>query len=295
MSITHSSHKIFLDSSSPNAHKISNSNYVFDINPPLLLHPEDPHKMVLGVEAASIPLAFYTINSTNNRFSVNGVVYTIPEGNYRVTQLTPVLNGLFTSIDLTFTFDDVSSKYTLSSGTLSSITLNSIENNADILLGFEVGVHSLPYKFNEILNLTYTSGITVRCNNITTGNIDTFQSGQGGATLIRLPITTPPNTMLQHFNNQPFLATINNRAITQLNISLHDDERKFLTMNGDHQFFLTIRVDYVKVDDLVLEDTLFNAFRKALNLLPVRGNKFIDRVREEKPKPLNGKKSKDKI
>jgi hypothetical protein len=70
--------------------------------------------------------------------------------------------------------------------------------------------------------------------------------------------------MLQYFNNQPFLATINNRSITQLNVSLHDDEREFLSLNGDHQFFLTIRVDYIKVDDLVLEDTLFNAFRKAL-------------------------------
>lgn len=283
MSITHSSHKIFLDSSAPSAHKINNSNYVFDITPPLLLHPEDPHKMVLGIESASIPLSFYTINEKNNKFSIDSVEYAIPEGNYRVSQLTPVLNELMGAKDLTFTFNEILSKYQLTSETLSTITINSIENHADILLGFSVGSKTLPYIFDEILNLTYTSGVVIRINNITTNNIDTFQSGQGGSTMIRLPITTPPNTMLQYFNNQPFLATINNRSITQLNVSLHDDERDFLSLNGDHQFFLTIRVDYIKVDDLVLEDTLVNTFRKALQDLPVRGNKLKDRLKEENP------------
>ena len=290
MSITHSSHKIFLDSSSPSAHKINNSNYVFDISPPLLLHPEDPHKMVLGIESASIPLSFYTINEKNNKFSIDSVVYTIPEGNYRVSQLTPVLNGLMGEKDLIFTFNDILSKYQLTSTTLSSITFDDIANHADILLGFSVGSHSLPYRFDEILNLTYTSGVVVRINNITTNNIDTYQSGQGGSTMIRLPITTPPNTMLQYFNNQPFLATINNRSITQLNVSLHDDEREFLSLNGDHQFFLTIRVDYIRVDDLVLEDTLVNTFRKALQYLPVRGNKLKDRIREENQEQEKNKK-----
>ena len=290
MSITHSSHKIFLDSSAPSAHKINNSNYVFDISPPLLLHPEDPHKMVLGIESASIPLSFYTINEKNNRFSIDSVVYTIPEGNYRVSQLTPVLNNLMGVKDLTFTFNDILSKYQLTSSTLSSITIDSIENQADNLLGFSIGSHSLPYRFDEILNLTYTSGVVIRINNITTNNIDTYEAGQGGSTMIRLPITTPPNTMLQYFNNQPFLATINNRSITQLNVSIHDDERDFLSLNGDHQFFITIRVDYIRVDDLVLEDTLFNTFRKALQNLPVRGNKLKDRVREENQEQKKSKK-----
>lgn len=282
MSITHSSHKIFLDSSSPSAHKINNSNYVFDISPPLLLHPEDKHKMVLGIETASIPLSFYTINSKNNRFSIDSIEYEIPEGNYRVSQLTPVLNGLMGSKDLTFVFNEILSKYQIQSTTLTSIVIDNVEDHADILLGFSVGSHDLPYRFEEILNLTYTSGITIRFNNITTNNIDTYQGGLGGSTIIRLPITSPPNTMLQYFNNTPFLATINNRSITQLNVSLHDDEREFLSLNGDHQFFLTIRVDYIRVDDLVLEDTLFNAFRKALDETPIRGDKIREKT---KPTP----------
>ncbi len=270
MSITHSSHKIFLDSSAPSAHKINNSNYVFEISPPLLLHPDDKHKMVLGIETASIPLSFYTINSKNNKFSIDSQEYTIPEGNYRVSQLTPVLNGLVSSKNLTFVFDEILSKYQLISTTgQASIVIDNVEDHADILLGFSVGSHNLPYTFEEILNLTYTSGITIRFNNITTNNIDTYQGGLGGSTIIRLPITSPPNTMLQYFNNTPFLATINNRSVTQLNVSLHDDEREFLSLNGDHQFFLTVRVDYIRVDDLVLEDTLFNAFRKALDESPI--------------------------
>lgn len=282
MSITHSSHKIFLDSSAPTAHKINNSNYVFEISPPLLLHSDDKHKMVLGIETASIPLSFYTINPKNNRFSIDSIEYQIPEGNYRVSQLTPVLNGLMGSKDLTFTFNEILSKYQIQSTTLTSITIDNVEDHADILLGFSVGSHDLPYRFEEILNLTYTSGITIRFNNITTNNIDTYRGGLGGSTIIRLPITSPPNTMLQYFNNTPFLATINNRSITQLNVSLHDDEREFLSLNGDHQFFLTVRVDYIRVDDLVLEDTLLNAFRKALEETPIKGEKIREK---NKPTP----------
>jgi hypothetical protein len=187
------------------------------------------------------------------------------------------------SKDLTFVFNEILSKYQIQSTTLTSIVIDNVEDHADILLGFSVGSHNLPYIFEEILNLTYTSGITIRFNNITTNNIDTYQGGLGGSTIIRLPITSPPNTMLQYFNNTPFLATVNNRSITQLNVSLHDDEREFLSLNGDHQFFLTVRVDYIRVDDLVLEDTLLNAFRKVLDENPIKGEKIREKTKPTPP------------
>ena len=277
-SVTHSPIKIFLDSSSPDAQKVSNSNYIFTINPPLLLHMDDTHKLALGIETCSIPLAFYTINENNNQFSIDGDLYTIPEGNYRETQLTPVLKSIISAVrtDITLIFDTIKSKYTLFrlSGS-GAVTFNQVPNSARKILGFSNNTHTLPYIFNDILNLTYTSGVTIRFNNIGTNNIDTFSAGEGGTTVLRLPITTPVNTVLQHFNNTPFLATINNRAITQLNVSLHDDERRILSMNGEHQFFITVRVDYVKVEELMIDDTLINAFRKTQTNAPIRGGELL--------------------
>ena len=87
-SIFYSPIKIFLDSSSPDAQRVNNLNYIFTINPPLLLHMDDTHKLALGIETCSIPLAFYTVNENNNQFGIDGEAYTIPEGNYRETQLT---------------------------------------------------------------------------------------------------------------------------------------------------------------------------------------------------------------
>jgi len=239
---------------------------------------DDTHKLALGIETCSIPLAFYTINNNNNNFSIDGDVYTIPEGNYRETQLTPVLKSVINAVrtDITLIFDTIKSKYTLFrlSGS-GAVTFNETQNSANKILGFSTQTHTLPYIFDDILNLTYTSGITIRFNNIGTNNIDTFSAGEGGTTVLRLPITTPVNTVLQHFNNQPFLATINNRAITQLNVSLHDDERRILSMNGTHQFFLTVRVDYVKVEELTIDDTLINAFRKSQTNAPIRGGEIL--------------------
>jgi len=277
-SITHSPIKIFLDTSSPDAQRVNNSNYIFTINPPLLLHQDDTHKLALGIETCSIPLAFYTINQNNNQFSIDGHTYIIPEGNYRETQLTPVLKSIVSVVrtDITFIFDVIKSKYTIlrTSGS-GGITFNETPNSAKKILGFSNNTHTLPYIFNDILNLTYTSGVTIRFNNIGTNNIDTFSAGEGGTTVLRLPITTPVNTVLQHFNNTPFLATINNRAITQLNVSLHDDERRILSMNGEHQFFITVRVDYVKVEELMIDDTLINAFRKSRINAPIKGGDVL--------------------
>jgi hypothetical protein len=239
---------------------------------------DDTHKISLGIEAVSIPLAFYTINENNNQFSIDGHIYTIPEGNYRETQLTPVLKSIVSVVrtDITFIFDVIKSKYTIlrTSGS-GTITFNEVPNSAKKILGFSNNTHTLPYIFNDILNLTYTSGVTIRFNNIGTNNIDTFSAGEGGTTVLRLPITTPVNTVLQHFNNQPFAATINNRAITQLNVSLHDDERRFLSMNGTHQFYISVRVDYVKVEELMIDDTLINAFRKSQTNAPIKGGDVL--------------------
>jgi len=286
-SIVHSPIKIFLDSSSPEAQRINNSNYIFTINPPLLLHMDDTHKIALAVESCSIPLAFYTINENNNQFSIDGNIYTIPEGNYRETQLTPVLKSIVSVVrtDITFIFDVIKSKYTIlrTSGS-GTITFNEVPNSAKKILGFSNNTHTLPYIFNDILNLTYTSGVTIRFNNIGTNNIDTFSAGEGGTTVLRLPITTPVNTVLQHFNNQPFAATINNRAITQLNVSLHDDERRFLSMNGTHQFYISVRVDYVKVEELMIDDTLINAFRKSRINAPIKGGDVLkDKIKNNLP------------
>ena len=286
-SIVHSPIKIFLDSSSPEAQRINNSNYIFTINPPLLLHMDDTHKIALAVESCSIPLAFYTINENNNQFSIDGNIYTIPEGNYRESQLTPVLKSIVSVVrtDITFIFDVIKSKYTIlrTSGS-GGITFNEVPNSAKKILGFSNNTHTLPYIFDDILNLTYTSGVTIRFNNIGTNNIDTFSAGEGGTTVLRLPITTPVNTVLQHFNNQPFAATINNRAITQLNVSLHDDERRFLSMNGTHQFYISVRVDYVKVEELMIDDTLINAFRKSRINAPIKGGDVLkDKIKNNLP------------
>jgi len=248
---------------------------------------DDTHKLALGIETCSIPLAFYTINENNNKFSIDGHIYTIPEGNYRETQLTPVLKSIVSVVrtDITFIFDVIKSKYTIlrTSGS-GGITFNETSNSSKKILGFSNNTHTLPYIFNDILNLTYTSGVTIRFNNIGTNNIDTFSAGEGGTTVLRLPITTPVNTVLQHFNNIPFLATINNRAITQLNVSLHDDERRILSMNGEHQFFITVRVDYVKVEELMIDDTLINAFRKSQTNAPIKGGDVLkDKIKNNLP------------
>lgn len=259
--ITHSSQKIFCDTSSPIAQKISNVKYIFPLSLPIILHHEDEHVIAIGIESLSLPLSFYTINSFNDTFSINDVIYKIPNGNYRVTQLRASLQVLLSSLDVKINLDTITSKFNITSDTLLTLTFDATDNSAINLLGYTIGQHSLPYFFEEVINLTYTTGVTVRCGNINTTNIDTYKEGDGGSVLLRVPITTSPNSIMQYFNPFPFYNTLANRTLTQLEIGLYDDDRQLINLNGSHQWNIVLRVDYVKKATYIQDKTKMNKMR----------------------------------
>jgi hypothetical protein len=93
------------------------------------------------------------------------------------------------------------------------------------------------------VNLTYTTGITFRLDNLQTSNRDA-SSGGGSTNLSRIPITTPAYTILQFFNNQPFYTTLKTKVINQISVSLIDDDGNLLNFNGEPNWFVTLRIDY---------------------------------------------------
>ena len=269
-SITYSNFKVYLDNqgeeNNPYVQKKGNARYVFTLPTPVLLAPTDEHRIVVGIESASVPLSFYAINDTNDTLYIEGSLITLDHGNYNVANFLLHLNTKIqaTFADITATYNSTNSKITFSSSdsARTDIFFNNAPNSSRHLIGIETGVAKpLPYECDDSINLTYTTGVTIRANNIQTINQDTSYDSAGANTLLRIPINTAPNTVLTHFNPNTFLTTINTKTLTHLDIGLYDDNQRLLRIKN-HAWFIVIRIDFVLATDYFLDKTRIQMLRE---------------------------------
>lgn len=236
---TRSSSKIFL-SSAGTSQVVNSSTLNTDITfyfDPILLPSYDKSHLVLGLEQASIPVSINMINSKNNEMTINGQSWTIPAGNYTISQMITYLNTINATIQ--FVYDSITNRITTTITPTASVI---ITGSASSILGFKAGTYSNPHTFTNVVNLTSTTGIIIQIENITTTNRD--NSGRTGATLARLPITCPPLRILQYFNATPFYTQIANRELTYLRIRLLNDDYSPLVLEGNPNWFIVVRCDY---------------------------------------------------
>lgn len=256
---TRSSSKIFLSSAGQN--KVTNSStlntditFYFD---PILIPSYDPTHLVLGLEQASIPVSINMINSTNNEMTINAQAYTIPAGNYTITQMITYLNTVNATIQ--FVYSSITNQITVTITPTASVV---ISGSASSILGFAAGTYSNPHIFTNVVNLTSTSGIIIQIENVTTTNRD--NSNRTGATLARIPITCAPLRILQYFNATPFYTQISNRELSYLRIRLLNDDYTPLELVGRPNWFIVIRCDYSEKTLVAESDNDFRRMRREL-------------------------------
>lgn len=270
-SVKHTASKLFLSTAnnSTNAfiEKISNSRYIFRVEP-YILHNDDPSHFVLGLEQASIPCAFYVFTTSNQSFVINAVTYSIPVGNYVIEDLITALNALTTTL-YTWTYSYTTNKISVknNSGTTRIIT-NLTTHTVSDQLGFASTGTSLTtavtIELPYCVNLTVTSGINIRMNNIITANKTAKGAGGGGSILARLPITNNSNTFLQYFNPVVFYLTLTSRVINFFDIELLDDKYQPLLFNmEDPNWFIVLKMDYIEKEAIRIDPTTIQQLRNA--------------------------------
>ena len=241
--LTHSSAKIFLSSQGSNL--VLNSTTInTDISfyfTPLLLSNTDKSHFVIGLESASIPVSINMVNSKNNTITINGNSYSIPAGNYTISEVLVLLNTYFNTFNITFTYSTNTNLIT-TTATAGSFTINSTTTGKN--LGFVAGTYTSPYTNLSVVNLTSTLGIIIQIENVQTPNRD--NSGSNGATLARIPITCGTQKILQYFNATPFFSQISNRELTYMRVRLLNDDYSPLDLVGKPDWFITIRVDFTE-------------------------------------------------
>lgn len=275
---TRSSSKIFLSSTGSN--KVVNSatlntdiTFYFD---PILIPSYDKSHLVLGLEQASIPVSINMINGKNNVMVINATTYTIPAGNYTITQMITYLNSVNATIQ--FVYSSITNKIT---ATITPTAPVVISGSASSILGFAAGTYSNPHTFTNVVNLTSTTGIIIQVDNVQTTNRD--NSGRTGATLARIPITCSPLRILQYFNAVPFYTQIANRELSYLRIKLLNDDYSPLELVGNPDWFIVIRCDYTDKEAVVEIPNDFRRMRREMAAQQMEAD--LAQAQQEPPTP----------
>ena len=244
--VKHSSSKIFINSSNTKDWATSTTNTTLNLQiQPFILDGYDTSHFIIGLEQLSIPLSVYAVNSQNNVLQINGYTLVLSTGNYTITDLKDHLNTLNTRF--VFSYSSTKNLMTLvstDSANLTSIVIGSL-TTAQKILGVVTGTKTgLTYTFENMVNLTFTSGIIVQLNNISTTNRDTVNKGSGSNLLARVPINCAPFRILNYFNGNPFYSVLTVRYINSISISLLNDDLSPLRLEGNPVWYAVLRVDY---------------------------------------------------
>jgi len=281
--ISHSSLKIFVSSSNTDNWMTSTSNTKLSVKiNPIILADNDPQNMVIGLESASIPLSIYSVNALNNVLKINNYTNTIAPGNYRITALIDYLNNSakWSPVQsyFTFSYDLTNNQITVVSTdpAFPTTVVVGTTTTSHKILGVTTGTKATGapriYVFENVVNLTFTSGVLVSLRNIQTDNRDSQSTGSSGSTIIaRIPINCPMYRVLSYFNAQEFTNIIANRVITSLDIELLNDDFTQLSLQGNPNFFLTFRIDFVEKKSYVIPQTEIQQMRQSIMSLGSTG------------------------
>jgi len=285
--------KVFCESRMASVH-LSSTRKIWTLNKPIVIPTGHDIQMLCSVESASIPLSYYTINETNCKLSFSlqdknavgdtkqrqNFNYSVPFGNYSMTELLKALNWLCdtgSSDDIIhFEFDSISSKIKLGfkrarNGSVPMDEsnffypcINHIDNNIYKLLGIvpEDTIKNFnPHYGKNPVSLIYTSGIYISLNNCQNENIDTGTTNQTSNILIRVPIQQAQNTVLGFFNPLGFKNLLNTNVLSAVDISILDDNRQLLQLTDNVDWTVVLRIDFQRTTVETVAPTKINKMR----------------------------------
>jgi hypothetical protein len=260
-----STSRIFISSSNTSNWVYSDTNTSLNVPVnPFVLADTDPAQFTLSLESASIPLSIWTINETNNVLRFNDRrSFIIDYGNYSITALITYLNsyndGIFNNTGVfVFSYDSINNRIKVISYDTGSPFATSLkispETTCQKITGFVVGTYTTidvttgkPFnKGTNQVNLTFTTGILIAINNLQLQNRDNQSTASGGTILTRIPINCPLYRILTFYTPTPTMTTISNRVISSLDIRLLNDDYTPLILQGNPNYNLTFRVDYIQ-------------------------------------------------
>lgn len=202
-------------------------------------------KVYVAVRNATIPYSWFNINSNNNKIVINTLLFSeifyLDEGNYNVNTLA---DEIFAKTGLSATYLKSKNKFSFSfSG---SFTIEETSNCFE-LLGLSNKTH---ISTNDIIesdlgvNLFTVRQIYVTSNNFILNNINSSTHSNANI-LCSVQVTGNPNSIIHYENTSSKHLIHHLDNITNLHISLIDQDGNILELNGIN-WSMTLQIYIIK-------------------------------------------------
>lgn len=211
----------------------------------------DGHHIYLSLQNATIPYSFYSISSSDNTFSWgldgSGVTtYTIPEGNYNVTQIIDVMRSIMGSA-YTISFSSITSKITITHSTNNFIIYSGSFNH---IIGFSKSTNTtsvgLTLTSRDCVNLNQIRALNIEVN-FPTYNVNVAQPNNGNI-MATIPVFVAPFSIITYQNPNNFRTNLYVNKLDQIQIKIFDNEARLVNMNGIN-YQMTLQIDCIKFID----------------------------------------------
>lgn len=246
MSVIQTKTKIFNVSS----HNADNGSFqsVVRVQIPTDTLYQHAQRIYIRVLHAEVPNSFYVINYTNNIFILDATAYSIPVGNYNVSNFIVQLLSLL-PVGYTATFNSITNKITLTHST-TDFTINSSNSTINAVIGLgNVDINStalnliFPYPVNFIPypRINFRSDFLKFGNyNNTDGSSDIFLSLQNNA---------GQNSYINYVNQAQTKFLLTDKTLTNMLIRVTTDNNELINFNNI-PFYLTFQIDIEYLEQL---------------------------------------------
>ena len=206
----------------------SQNHYRFHFQP---IVPVKHLEMQAGLISALLPSSYYSVNSTNNTFTLDGTQYQVPPGNYSATDLVSTLDAML----------PCSVAYSRVTNTLTLTSVSSMTISATRLLGFSQQTSGTSLVSDMAIDLSGTKSIMIRVLNFTDRSISSF-SKSTTTTIARVPTNCERNGVMYYFQDRPIWQTLPHKALGHLEVECVDDFGNTIDFRGvPFSFTLEVR------------------------------------------------------
>jgi hypothetical protein len=245
-----------------------NSHCWFSLQEAIVI-PRGYQNILVSVDDAQFPMSFYSVNETNNKFSIfrNGVEYvvTIPFGNYDAYTLCQAANDIITDLLIGFgvsfdiTYDITTNKFQFEIIGVSYIGYSlKFTGFSYILFGFTDSITQYIFESSilispKMIDLSGTRFLFVQSPTFSTVNINS-KSGSTNQILAKIPITQDYLGIQQYVNNGfQNKITLNAMHLSVIEIKILDEYLNLINLNGaDWSITLNVTILGKSPEELII-------------------------------------------
>lgn len=240
--------------------KLSESNFIFELNTPIISYPNVD--MLIALDSFFFTNSFYTIGKYNDKlyYTLEGIDYirSVAHSFFGLVDLISNLNVLFSGI-FVFSYSVYTYKTTITSVGGKYFNINGGLYNINETLGFDKNGFSS--SVNVITSPNLFNMMQVQMVNITVPNLNIKSLGVKNDNkfnlLGSLRVNVGPGEIMNYYNTNGFRFKISDTTITSLNIVLLDQSENPIEFNGV-EWFMQISVCFQYKKAFILPNYLIN-------------------------------------